>query len=605
MAYLNIAKEWFSLDDLIAIRRHKIGKGKIGGKAAGMLLALRILQGVAEDDIVANTTIPESYYLGSDVMYAFMANSGLMHWGDQKYKEEEEMRAEYPQIQKDYAKGSFPPDVIEELRLLLEKVGNQPLIVRSSSLLEDNFGSSFAGKYDSFFCPNQKSPEENLADLTSAIAKVYASALNPDALLYRRAHRLQDYDERMAVLIQAVQGESYGDYYMPHLAGVGFSRNLFRWSPKIRQEDGFLRLVWGLGTRAVEFVGNDFPRLVALSHPELRAQADARSLRNYSQHMVDLIDLNENQFKSLPISEVLDSKYPHLRFLASVFKDGSISQLRTAMSAKQGELVLTLDGAIKNTDLADRMRRVLSHLQQQYNAPVDMEFTIQLKRENGKTNFKLFILQCRPQSHLQEEVVKFPSNVDKEKIIFLTSKVAPHGQAKGIRYVLFVSPEGYFRLPDSEARQSLTRAISQLNAHLKYQPFICVGPGRWGTVNPDLGVRVSYSDIYNTDALVEVSGQGVGPDSEPSYGTHFFQDLIESRIFPLAVHLEDHDSFFNHNFFYKTPNHLTDFMPKAKELQEALRVIDVQDFLPASNLELIMDSDEGKAIAFLKTEENN
>ena len=138
-------------------------------------------------------------------------------------------------------------------------MGQQPLIVRSSSLLEDNFGTSFAGKYESHFCPNQGTPEENLRDLTQAIARIYASILNPDALLYRRAKGLQDYDERMAILIQVVQGERFGRYYLPHAAGVAFSRNLYRWSPQIRREDGFVRLVWGLGTRAVDRVGNDYP----------------------------------------------------------------------------------------------------------------------------------------------------------------------------------------------------------------------------------------------------------------------------------------------------------------------------------------------------------
>lgn len=599
LAYLNIAKEWFTLDDLFAIRRHKIGKGKIGGKAAGMLLALRILQGVAEKDIVENTTIPESYYLGSDVMYAFMAHSGLMHWADQKYKDEDRMRADYPRIKSDYAQGEFPADILDELRLLLEKMGTQPIIVRSSSLLEDSFGTSFAGKYDSYFCPNQGSPEENLKALAAAIAQVYASGLNADALLYRRARGLQDYDERLAVLIQEVQGETFGNYYLPHLAGVAFSRNLFRWSPKIRQEDGFLRLVWGLGTRAVEFVGNDYPRLVALSHPELRAQADAKSLRNYSQHNVDLIDLQENKFKSLPVAEVLNAQYPHLRMLASVYKDGEFSLVRSAMSAKQGELVLTLDAAIKNTDLAERMRRVLAHLEEHYNAPVDMEFTLQLKKKDKKTELKLFILQCRPQSHLQDENVRLPENIAEERIVFLTSKVAPHGQVKGIRYVVFVTPEGYYALPNVDQRQKLTRAIGKLNKAMQGKGFIFVGPGRWGTVNPDLGVRVSYADIYNTKALVEISGEGLGPSPEPSYGTHFFQDLIESRIFPLAVHLDDEDAIFNRAFFYETPNRLKEWLPDFEDLENSLRVITVEDVQRNTEMELIMDSEAGRAMAFL------
>jgi hypothetical protein len=599
LAYLNIAKEWFSLDDLLAIREHKIGKGKIGGKAAGMLLALRILQGVAEPDIVENVTIPESYFLGADVMYAFMTRSGLMHWADQKYKEEDQMTADYELIKSDYAKGDFTDDILEELAALLEKEQGKPLIVRSSSLLEDNFGSSFAGKYASFFCPNQGSPEENLRALTDAIAQVYASGLNPDALLYRRSHGLQDYDERLAVLIQVVQGGQHGDYYYPDLAGVAFSRNLFRWSPKIDPKAGFVRLVAGLGTRAVDHLGNDYPRLVALSHPELRAQADTKSISMYSQHSLDVIDMQDNTFKTLPLKEVLHSELPILRLLASVQKDGDLLPIRTKTSADQGELVLTFDGVLRNTDFADRMQRTLNHLEKNYKSPVDMEFTVHLQRQDDEIRSRLYILQCRPQSHLVEQVVKLPETLPEEKVIFATSRVAPHGKVENIRYVLFVPHEGYFNLPSAEARQKLTRTIGKLNKLLEGEGFICVGPGRWGTVNPDLGVQVNYSDIYNTRALVEVSGEGVGTAPEPSYGTHFFQDLIESKIFPLAVHLDDEDAAFNRAFFYDTPNRLETWLPGAEVPDGALRLIAVDDVERDATIKLIMDSEAGRALAYL------
>jgi hypothetical protein len=606
LAYINVAKEWFTLDDLLAIRRHKIGKGKVGGKAAGMLLALRIVQHTTEKEIAQNVTIPESYFLGADVMYSFMAHNGMIHWADQKYKEVDQIRDEYPVIQKEYDAGTFPLDIKAELSQLLQRVGRVPIIVRSSSLLEDNFGSSFAGKYASYFCPNQGSPEENLEACMRAIAAVYASGLNPDALIYRRSHGLQDYDERLAVLIQVVQGEAYGNYYFPHLAGVAFSRNLFRWSPKIRSEDGFLRLVAGMGTRAVEHLGNDYPRLVALSHPELRATADVASLLTYSQHNVDVIDLQENSFKTLPMQEVLDERFPHLRMLASIYNEGDLRPIRPMMSTEDGTLLLTLDGALRFTPLADRMRIVLKQLEKHYKSPVDMEFTVQLLPGKGnKMEMRLFILQCRPQSHLHEESVQLPERLDQKQVIFATTKMAPHGKVSNIRYVLFVPPEAYYALPSAEDRRALPRAIGRLNALLKGETFICVGPGRWGTVNPDLGVSVSYADIYNTRALVELSGIGVGPAPEPSYGTHFFQDLIESRIFPLAVHFDDKGSAFNREFFYDAPNRLTTWLPELEPLQNSLRIISVDDIAPGQVMELIMDSEASRSVAFLKPEDQD
>jgi hypothetical protein len=255
--------------------------------------------------------------------------------------------------------------------------------------------------------------------------------------------------------------------------------------------------------------------------------------------------------------------------------------------------------------MVDRMRRALSHLEENYGLPVDMEFTIQFQKQGSKTGMRLFILQCRPQSHLQDQSVRLPENLEKERIIFSTSKVAPHGKVEGIRTMLFVPHEGYYALSSREARARLTRALSKLNKALKDESFICMGPGRWGTINPDLGVSVTYADIYNTRALVEISGQGLGPAPEPSYGTHFFQDLIESNIFPLAVHLDDDDAVFNRAFFYESPNHLAEFLPEFKDLEDCLRVISVADFGRGGTMSLIMDSNEGKVLAFVDLEERD
>ncbi|MFH1524178.1 MAG: PEP/pyruvate-binding domain-containing protein, partial [Chloroflexota bacterium] len=251
LSYLNIARKWFTVEDLKYIYHRKIGYGKIGGKSAGMLLAYRILREAAPPEVRESIRIPVSYFLASDLYYVFIANNELIHWSDQKYKSEARMRSEYPKIVKDFVSGEFPEDIIERLQDILAEAGKRPLIVRSSSLLEDNFGTSFAGKYNSYFVPNQGTPEENLPALTEAIARVYASCVNPNALLYRHAKGLVEYDERIAVLLQFVEGEQLDHYFMPPAAGVAFSRNLYRWSPQIRKEDGFVRLVWGLGTRAV------------------------------------------------------------------------------------------------------------------------------------------------------------------------------------------------------------------------------------------------------------------------------------------------------------------------------------------------------------------
>ncbi|MBG0784659.1 MAG: PEP/pyruvate-binding domain-containing protein [Anaerolineaceae bacterium] len=599
LRYINIARNWFTISDLAEIRRHKIGHGRIGGKAAGMLLAARILKESPNEDIRNNLRTPESYYMGSDLLYTFISVNNLIHWNDQKYKPEDEMRRDFPKIVADFVAGEFPPSIVQRLETLLTTVGNQPLIVRSSSLLEDNFGTAFAGKYDSIFLPNQGKLEENLKALTQAIARIYASTLNPTALLYRRSRGLQDYDERMALLIQTVEGNRYGDYYLPDISGVAFSHNQYRWSPQIRQEDGFIRLVWGLGTRAVDRVGNDYPRLVALSHPTLRPSNTVKSIRRYSQQYVDLIDLKDNSLKTLPVQQVLSGDYPPLRYLAQIDQEGYFRSIRSRLvDAKPSQLIMTFEDLLRRTPFAERMRYLLTVLEKEYESPVDVEFIADIIEDNGKPEVKISLIQCRPLSYMKEEnKVDLPRNIPQDQVLFSSSIMVTGGWLEEINYVLFVPPESYFSLPTQSARNKLERAIGKLNAALSNESFICVGPGRWGTSNPDLGVHVDYADIFNSKALVELSGEGIGPAPEPSLGTHFFQDLLEGQIFPLATYIGEDD--FNHEFFYDTPNRLAEWIEVESSLFDRLRLIKVSDYKANHHLELVMNGEEERAIAFL------
>ena len=605
LAYVNIAKDWFTIRDLREIYQHRIGSGKIGGKTAGMLLARRILENIASPELDAHLSIPESYYLGADVTYSFMAVNNLMHWNDQKYKSEERIRSEYPQIVQDFITGKFPPETLSELRSLLAKIGPQPLIVRSSSLLEDNFGTSFAGKYESIFCPNQGGLEKNLYQLTHAIQRIYASILNPDVLLYRRSKGLQDYDERMAVLIQLVQGEKTGRYFMPFAAGVAFSRNQFRWNPQIRREDGFVRLVLGLGTRAVERVGNDYPRLVALSHPLLHPQDSPTQISQYSQQYADVIDLEDNLLRSIPIKEVLNPRFPSLRLIAQIFNEGFMLPIRTNVLEDQtSQLVITFDELLRRTPLATLFRELLHKLEQTYHSPVDTEFTIQIINPASlQPQVDICLLQCRPQSQFKENRVKLPTSLNPMDVIFSTSRLVPDGHVGGITHVIYIAPEGYFSLGSQPERAHIGHLVSKLNARLDGKTFIAIGPGRWGTIDPDLGVPINYGDIYNTRSLVEVSGHGISAAPEPSFGTHFFQDLVEANIYPLAIYLDDSDVQFNRPFFYDTPNQLVKYLPEASTCSETIRLIEVASFRPGYHLELVMEDEKGQAVAYLVPDE--
>ncbi|MCA9969687.1 MAG: PEP/pyruvate-binding domain-containing protein [Anaerolineales bacterium] len=607
LPFIAVAKHVFTVGDLRRIYQRLIGTGKIGGKAAGMVLAWRILQQrdpKVGADISSQVEIPDSWFIGSEVIYEFRLANKLDNYMNQKYRPLDEIRNEYPNIVAAHLNGRFNETIVDQLRELLAHIGRDPLIVRSSSLLEDNFGFSFAGKYSSYFCPNQGTAEDNLEALLIAIKRVYASTLNPDAILYRQHHGLIDYDERMAILLQRVRGKRYGRYFLPTVAGVAFSQNPFRWNPRIRREDGFLRAVWGLGTRAVDRVDNDYPRMIALSHPTLRPETTAKAIRQYAQWHVDVIDLEENMFKTLPVRQVLKPDYPDLQYIASVDKGEYLQPLMGGgMASETDRYVLTLDYLTKDKKFVRLMRTALMRLEAVYETPVDVEYTVEVIPDYPQPDYKLHILQCRPLSQRADEAaVSIPRDIPEENVLFRSSELIPDGRAEGIRYVIFVDPEKYPHVPNVSIKLELGRAIGRLNKRLEHDRFILMGPGRWGSTNLELGVRVTYADIFNTKVLVEMAVTHDGHTPELSYGTHFFQDLVESGIYSLPLRLEEGKGSFKWSFFREAPNVLGQLLPVDERLSDYLKVVDITTAVgPEHRLNILMDGQHDEAIGFLTT----
>jgi hypothetical protein len=604
LEFVRVAKEYLTYEDLVQIRSHRVGRGKIGGKAAGLVLAWKILQ-VTLDRFCdtcqrIELDIPETYFVGADVSYEFLEINGLVQYLNQKYKSMDQIEGDYPEVQAAYAKGRFPTDVVEKLRNLLREVGNRPMIVRSSSLLEDNFGLSFAGMYESIFCPNQNGLEENLRFLLDAIARVYASVYNPDVLLYRKQQKVLDFDERMAILLQVVQGQTYRDFYFPAAAGVAYSRNPFVWNPKLRREDGFARMVVGLGTRAVERVGEDYPRMVALSHPNLRPESGARDIKYYSQFYMDAINLKTNQLETLPVAEVMGPDYQGLRLLASVDNGDYISPMVSIdRSMDPRRLVITMDGLLTQTSFAADLKTVLKALEFSYSHPVDIEFTVRIGNEYPKPSIALVLLQCRPHSNPTEnERVTIPDRIPENDIIFGTVKMVPTGRVKQIAYIVYVDPAMYAAAAPTQ-KLELARLIGRINQRLEGKTFVLMGPGRWGSSNPDLGLKVGYADFYNAKSLVEI-GWAEGKNRPTlSYGTHFFQDLVESRIYPLAVFPGEPGNPFKQTFFDNAINALPALLPDDAAWADFVKIIDVPATTGGRRLELVMSGDEARAVAYL------
>ena len=604
LAFIRIARDFIDIFDLKQIKGRKIGRGKIGGKAAGMYLAYKIVTHPQEDndiDLNKYVAIPETYYIGSDVYYDFKAINELEYTISQKYRTRDEIEQEYPRLREAYLSGRFPEDTVEKLRQLLIEIGDSPLIVRSSSLLEDSFGSAFAGKYDSLFLPNQGTPEENLSAFLKAIAQVYASVLNPDALFYRQIQGLDDYDERMAVLVQKVQGERHQGYFFPYIAGVGFSRNPFIWNSKLKREEGFLRIVCGLGTRAVDRVDKDYPRMIGLSHPLLRPIKGPAEIRKYSQHFMDVIDLEENVCQTIPITEILSSDFPGIQYLASVDEEDFIKPMFSLGQAVPPEkLILTFENLLKNTDFVKIMKIMLKKLERHYERPVDIEFTVQLIPGYPKPTFKVYLLQCRPLSNQEwDQDIVIPNDISPIEQLFTANRLVPQGVVDRIKYIIYVDPIVYSQISENSIRLELGRVIGRLNKRLAGEEFILMGPGRWGSSNIDLGVKVTYADIYNTRMLIEIAVARNGIIPEVSYGTHFFQDLVESRIYPLSLYPDNPEIYFNREFIDQTPNSLPSLLPQDSIYADYIKVINIPWVSQGKLLRVVMNAEDSQALGYL------
>jgi len=597
-----LADSYFTLEDLYSIRDRMIGSGRIGGKAAGMLVARRIL--LEEDGEIDFSQILEdhdSFYIGSDVFFTFLVDNDLFRLRLKLSRDSQLSREEFQDVEQSFLAGRFSSEIMEQFRNMLDYFGQAPIIVRSSSLLEDSFGNSFAGKYRSEFCANQGSPDERLEAFLRAIKLAYASTLSPDALSYRRRRGLGEIDEQMAILVQRVSGIPYRHYFFPSLAGVAFSRNLYAWTSRIDPNKGVIRLVFGLGTRAVNRVGGDYPRMIAVSHPQLRPEVGIE-IAKYSQHEVDLLDLEANEFVTLPIRELVsEDEYPNIHLLASVMEDGYLSDLYRGVKFDPTEkIVLTFNKFISSTNFVKITGDMLERLEKAYGHPVDTEFTASIDLEG---HVKVNLLQCRPLwLPGLSGPLKVPDNIPQERTLFKATRVISGGVVSRIKHIIYIDPRRYAEISSMEVKTSVGRVVGRLNEHpvLTAGKFLMMGPGRWGSGNIDLGVNVSYVDIDNTAVLVEIAREDSGHVPEVSYGTHFFQDLVEAQIIYLPVYPDDPGTRFNNLFFEGSPNILTDLLPESGQFENVVHVIDVPEMANGTYARVVADPQSHSAICFLE-----
>jgi hypothetical protein len=597
-----MADEFFSLSDLFHIRERVIGSGRIGGKAAGMLLARRILMHKpGEFDFNEVLEAHDSFFIGADVFFTFLVNNDLFRLRLRLSRSSDISHEEFEEVEKRFLTGTFPPEIMEQFRDMLDYFGQAPIIVRSSSLLEDSFGNAFAGKYRSEFCANQGDPDQRLEAFLSAVKLVYASALNPDALSYRRKRGLGDNDEQMAILVQRVSGMPYKKYFFPSLAGVAFSRNLYAWNDRINPKKGVVRLVFGLGTYAVDRVGCDYPRMIAVSHPELRPEVGAR-IAKYSQREAEILDLEKNDLSIVPIPKIIQNiDYPNMHLFVSMMKDGYIQDpISSYIDGPAHHLVMTFNNLINKTPFVKIIGEMLERIEQAYGHPVDTEFTASI-RPDGRVGINL--LQCRP-LWLPGAIgpVTLPESVPEERILFKSNRIISGGVVSDIRYLVYIDPRAYSGIEDPSLKKSIGRVVGRINQHeaTGEGKLILMGPGRWGSSNIDLGVNASYADIDNAAILVEIAQEEAGHVPEVSYGTHFFQDLVEAQITYLPVFPMDPGTAFNHDFFHNSENVIEELLPGDGLYKDIVKVIDVPRASGGFFAQVVADAQKQEAICYLE-----
>ena len=592
---LALVKEYFTLEDLVEIKKRLIGTGFIGGKSVGMLLARNILRKDPALDWQAELEMHDSFYIGSDIFYSYMVQNGW--WKLLMAQKTDEGYFEVArELKSKMLHGVFPDEIKEQFQLMLEYYGQAPIIVRSSSLLEDAFGNAFAGKYESYFCISQGTPEERYRHFEEAVRKIFASTMNEDALTYRLQRGMANQDEQMALLVQRVSGSHRGEYFFPGLAGVGLSYNTFVWQKGMDPKAGMLRIVFGLGTRAVNRVENDYPRIVALDAPLVKPYAKQADIKRFSQHEADVLNLRDNEFQTLPTAKLLSEDLVEHLDLIVEHDTAAADYLRSVGRDTKDAWIITFDELLSATPFAKTMSLMLKTLERVYRYPVDIEFTVNFNAE-GKPQINL--LQCRPfQTKGHYSRVELPEKISKSKILLRQEANFMGGSIyQAISRIIYIDPKGYAGLNLSE-KHEVARLTGKLNKQIgrrEVMPTILLGPGRWGTTTPAMGVPVTFSEINNITAIGEIAYQDGSLIPDLSFGTHFFQDMVEMDIFYMAIYPEQDGVVFNASWIKKQPNILENLMPDDTRFADVVRVCDVR----AKDLRLMSDIVTQKMICFM------
>ncbi|MBR0382062.1 MAG: phosphoenolpyruvate synthase [Eubacterium sp.] len=562
-----LLRRHFKPEDYFFVKEHMVGTGLIGGKSCGMLTARKIVENL-RPDIYDRMEPHNSFFVGSDVFYTYIVENGF--WDLRVRQREPEG---YFSLADEFADklmhGTFSAKIEQEFIRLLEYYGPSPVIVRSSSILEDGFGNAFAGKYESVFCPGNGSLAERLTEFENAIRVVYASTLSRSALDYRLRRGLDNRDEQMALLVMRVSGMRFGRYYMPCVAGVGYSYSTYRFLDSLDPKAGMLRMVMGLGTCAVDRIEGSYPRLISLDKPGATAFHTAAEHHRFSQRNVEMIDRETGALEQVPFTVVEKALPAYLKKML-FDRDREAERRLSDRGIFRSVPFVTCSGFADNPYVMQDMQGLMKVVEKEYGQPVDIEFTINMEEDGS---YVINLLQCRPLLVFEDRTRQMIPEDLSNREIFLDCRHTSMGQSQHLKLdgIVYVDPVAYYEMP-YQRKKEVAAAIGKINWYFRdqHKKMILMVPGRIGTTSPELGVPTNFSDISGFSAIFEIAESGVGYNPELSYGSHIFQDLVENEILYAAVFEDERTVCFRPDRVKALDNRLADIEEELAGLEEII-----------------------------------
>ncbi|MGN0210078.1 MAG: PEP/pyruvate-binding domain-containing protein, partial [Muribaculaceae bacterium] len=505
----------------------RIGQGSLGGKGRGLAFVDSIIKKNPVCDFFGGVTIsiPRTVVLCTDIFDEFMATNRLYPIALSDASDEE--------ILNHFLAARLPERLVEDFFALFEVI-DAPLAVRSSSLLEDSHYQPFAGIYATYMVPGTDDRYERLRLLSDAIKGVYASVFYRASKAYMAATSNIIDQEKMAVIIQEVVGREYNGYYFPHFSGVGRSLNYYPLGDE-QPEDGVAEVAIGLGKYIVD--GGMALRFSPL-HPEhvLQTSTLDLALRQTQTHLCALPVKEDNaqpistddsfNIVNRPIQDFANSGA--LRYTTSTYN--ALDQMLLDYEGERGRRVVTFNNVLRDRvyPLAPAIHLMLEQGQIAMQRPIEIEFAgiIEPNAASSTTKGHIYWLQIRPIIDRKELITDAMLDVDPNRLLLRSSTAIGNGSIEGIHTVVYIRPDTF----DSLRNPQLVPLLNKLNAQLTAngENYVLIGPGRWGSSDPALGIPVHWADIASTRLIVEASLSNY--DIEPSQGTHFFHNLTSFGV---------------------------------------------------------------------------